>query len=345
MARDDGERKILGALGRIAAVADDLAQAFAERAGGDPDVLSAGYLLGSGAAAHWARHFARAGRLGLRIVDRARIERTGELWREKEPSGSETLAVDDIVPGAAIVEALFAARAGRTPKLVLGPKSAPYAGAVQRALGDLIDGEVGTTSDPEHHDDTVSYVVVAPFYWDKRDMDRIVRHLTLEVLAPPPGTARVELAIAGGWEQRKELWARALERIEKVEASRRPRFEVEVPDCNTALETLRYARELSEKHRPARVSLHVHPMWRESEAAKMEIAAIAANDALVSLSVGHRASLPWALGAGGYGQRARVDVSAPAPTLGSPGSAKRRTLFATRPTLLRAARLAVTARL
>jgi len=65
----------------------------------------------------------------------------------------------------------------------------------------------------------------------------------------------------------------------------------------------------------------------------------------VSLSVGHRAALPWALGAGGFGQRARVDMSAPAPSVPSPASAKRRVLFAARPSLVRAAQLAVAARL
>ncbi|NUO50248.1 MAG: hypothetical protein HOV80_15445 [Polyangiaceae bacterium] len=345
MPRGPNERRILDAAGRIAAVADELAQAFAERAGGDDDVLSAGYLLGSGAAAQWARHFADAGRLGLRIVDRAEVRRFGDLATRGEGSGAGPIVVDDIVPGAALVEVLFAARAGLTPKLVLGPRSAPYAGAIQRAIGDLIEGDVTTTTDVPESDKSVSFVVVAPYYWDKRDMDRVVRHLALEVLAPPPGTTRVEFLIAGGWEQHKTLWPRVLERIEKVDAQARPRFEVEIPDVGTALETLRAAREAIETHRPARASLHVHPMWREGAAAKKELATMAAHDALVSLSVGHRAALPWALGAGGYGQRARVDVSAPAPSVPSPKAAKRRVLFAARPSLVRAAQLAVTARL
>src|SRR5512139_3369711 len=98
-------RKILEALPRIAAAADDLAKAFAETGGGGDDLLAAGYLLGAGAAAHWARHLADAARLGLRIVDRARVRRSGEL----DPSSEDTIEDDDVVPGAAIVRALAAA--------------------------------------------------------------------------------------------------------------------------------------------------------------------------------------------------------------------------------------------
>lgn len=341
---EDAPRTILHALGRIAAAADELAHAFAEPRGGDQDVLSAGYLLGAAAAAHWGRHFAGAGRLGVRIVDRATVRRLGELRPAQGPS-TDTIVVDDRLPAAALVEVLFAARSGFRPRLVLGPKSAPYQAAVQSALGDLVDGGVGTTSDAPNHDETVSFVVVAPYYWDRRDMDRVVRHLALEVLAPPPGTTRVELLIAAGWEQHKILWPRVLEKIEKVDENARPPFVVETADVGTALETLRVAREAIETHRPRYASIHAHPMWRESDAAKKELATMAAHDALVSLSIGHRAAIPWALGAGGYGQRARVDVTAPAPSLPSPLTAKRRTLFAARPSLVRAAQLAVAARL
>lgn len=335
------ERKILGALPRIAEAADELARTFAERVGGGDNVLAAGYLLGSGAAAHWARHFADKGRLGLRIVDRARIERTGEI-ATAEP---DTIVADDVVPGAALVRVLAAARAGTRPKLVLGPRSAPYRDALQRALGDLVEGDIETADAPENNDELVSFVVIAPYYWDKRDLDRVERHLALEVLAPPPGTTRVEFAIAAGWEQHRALWPRVLERIEKADAGARPRFEVEIADAGTALETVKAARAAIETHRPARAALYLHPMWRERESVRTELAAIAKSEALTSLCVGHRASLPWALGAGGFGQTAHVDISAPAPSLGSPASAKRRVLFVARPTLFRAAQLAVAARL
>ncbi len=333
-------RKILDSLPRIAAVADELARTFADASGGGDDVLGAGYLLGAGAAAHWARHLGGAGRLGLRAVDRARIRRSGGA----EVDAVESIVDDDRVPGSAIVRGLVAASAGARPRVELGPRAALYAPCVERALGELA-ASVTTRTEPAEDAGGTTVVAVAPFYWDKRDLDRIVRHLALEVLAPAPGTARVRFLLATGWEQRDFAWQRVLEHVARAPEGSRPPFEMETFDAPRATDALVAAREGITPLGPRRAALYVHPMWRETPGAEAEIARIAKIDGLVSLCLGHRASMPWALGAGGFGETARVDVSSGAPAVATPQAAQRRALFAARPSLFTAARLAVGAQL
>jgi len=326
------------ALPRIRESAGDLAKAFADTVGGGDDALGAGYLCGAFAAASWCRHLSKRNVVGAGLIQGVRIERRGVLEGE-----TATVVEDDArVPGGALVRVLAAARAGARPRVVLGPHAAPFAAAIQKAAGDLIDGSIETT-DAASAPEGASAVALAPYYWDKRDLARLVRHLALEVLAPPPGVDRVRVIVASGWEQSRAALDAVRERLDKAGGSAVDRLTVETVDASTAEETL-----VATKDRlgatTERVALWVHPMWRERDEVERVIAAICAMDTVTSVSVGHRAGMPWALAAGGLGQRGRADFATAVPAPDTPAGARRRAAFAARPTLVSAIGVAVRAR-
>lgn len=335
-ADDANAQRILKSLPRIVAASDALARAFAEGRGGGEDLLGAGHLLGAAAAASWARSLT-----GQKIVGRAFIERVRLRQSGRPGAESETIEDDDPTPSSAIVRALIAARAGLRPRLLLGPRAEAYAQPIGAALGDLLDGPIEAKAETATGDRAPSAVVFAPYYWDKRDLDRLVRHLIVEVLAPAPRTSNVHVLVARGWEQRNVVLDKAREKL----VSQKADLQVEELDAERAADALRLATDRIAALGARSAALFVHPMWRERSEIEREIATLAALPDLDALAVGHRSSMPWVFGTGAFGQKARLDFTTAVPAIEGASAAKRRATFAAQPNAVGAARVAIASRL
>ncbi len=330
-------------LPRLAAAADELAVAFAAPFGGASDVVAAGYLLGAGASASWARRLAGGAPTLPRLVDRARVRRSGAL---EDAGGADSIHDDHPSPSSAIVAVLRAASSGRGPvALTLGPKAAPHRHAIEKALGDLVDGAVEESAAAAPEAPPPACVVVAPYYWDRRDLDRLVRHLALEVVAPAPSASHPHVLLARGWDQRELVRERLDERLRALRGSGTADVAIEELDADGARATLRLARQRVLDLGARAIALYVHPLWREQPEVEREIADLATLEGVASVCVGHRSSLPWALGSGAFGERVRVDVGGGAPPVASVAAARSRAAFAARPTLVGLARHTVSSRM
>ncbi len=335
-AGESNEKQILATLPRIEAAAEEMAKLFAAR-GGTDDALAAGHLLGGVAAASWAARLS-----GRRAPLRGLVERVRVRTEGSSAHAPAVVEDDDAAPSSAIVRVLLAARSGNRPRLVLGPRAARYAEPVGRVLGDLVEGPA-ETADSVEQERSPSVVVVTPYYWDKRDLDRLVRHLALEAIAPAPGTSVVHLLVASGWEQRRMVLDAVGAALERAGAG--DRLRVEPVDEEGAEATLRSSKARVAELGARRVSLVVHPMWRERAEVEREIAAIAALSDVDSVTVGHRASMPWVFGCGAFGQRARLDFWTAVPALDTPSSARQRVSATARPSAAAAVKRAVLSRI
>jgi hypothetical protein len=360
--------------------ADAVAETFGARAGGGPDALGAGYWLGAVAAARAARRSAEGLGWTDRVADLA-LSRRGQLGEVGETEAARAfslLVVDDPAPCAAALLALEAAAHGqRELTVLLGPRAAPYVtwieGAIRPRFGDRADVRAETdlaaaaraALDGRHEANVAvlgrgdeadamtkalgadriggaSAVVVAPYYWDRRDLDRIARHLVLEVLAAPPGTTRVRLLIAAGWEQRSAVLEDVEERLAACTAAARAPHEVVVLDARDALETLHAARRELHADPAAALSVFVHGMHREHRGTSAALVALARTPGVATACFGHRASVPCVLGAWGRGNRSLiVDAGGSIPSVASPALARARAIYESRPSAGGAAGLAL----
>ena len=312
---------------RLVAQADELAKAYAARPKETAGLFEASRWLGAVAAARAARSLAGKRSVADGVVDG--IGRAGV--RTHEASNKEGAFVDHDAPSALAVVALAVAASGEARAIGLGPRAEaarttiaaaleplanfiefqPNASALDAGAPRLASTARGLALAGTVFGDRPTAIFVAPYYYDRADLQRLVHGVALEAVSPALPASEVVLLMPRGWDQ-----AQAFEDAVRAEVARAPSG-AQLPivmrelDATRPLEAVMAATDAITGLDPQGLGAFVHPLWRE----RKEIAAalLGLEDAThaSAIAIHHGPSLAWRVAAADLVRGAKIRVEAP----------------------------------
>jgi hypothetical protein len=323
---------------RLVESAGDLARAYAERAPSLAGLESAGVALGAIAAARAARTFGRATSWGDRFVDG--VGRPTTLGEPHPHPGDGAAWVDHDAPSALAVVTLSAIARGLGPRVEVGPRSRRTRALIEAALEplagrfELVDCDAASSASALRVEGAQrsmvsqglvlgsrpSAVFVAPYYYDKRDLARMVESTALEAVAPGLPASELVLLLPRGWDQANAFADRVTARVEACPTEQRLPIVVRTLDALGPAESVDAALESVRALQPAALGAFVHPLWRERAEVARSLETLERDSGAVAIAIHHGPSLAWRLGSASILGGARVRVEAPVAVAALPSS-------------------------
>ncbi len=323
---------------RLVAEADGIAKRFADRAPGLVGLEAAGLSVGALAAARAARTFGGATSLGDRFVDG--VGRATKLAEAHPHPDDGASWVDHDAPSALAIVTMAAIARGGHARIEVGPRSRRTRALVEAALEplasrfEMVDADAGTSASALRVEGVSRSIVaqgfalgarpaavfVAPYYYDTRDLGRVVEATVLEAVAPALPASELVLLLPRGWDQAATFVKRVEARIEACPSDERLRIVVRHLDAVRPLESLEAGLEAVRALQPVALGAFVHPLWRERPEVARALESLERDSAAVAIAIHHGPSLAWRLGGAWIAAGARVRVEAPVAVAPLPSS-------------------------